>query len=78
MTVEDEHVFTGLRIPMNDQQLELDSQIQALAKTLVDSVRSVIFASFSIILWIIRAEPALLPLDSFTTCGIFSHKECQS
>ncbi len=36
--VDDEHFFTGLRLPSKDNQAEFDSQLLALTKVLVDSI----------------------------------------
>ncbi|WP_422115430.1 hypothetical protein [Brachybacterium sp. UNK5269] len=54
---EDSHVFSRLRIPLNEQQSEFDEQILNLALVLVDSINS-------------RQIAALLPKDSEETQSI--------
>ena len=42
--VDDEHFFTGLRLPSKDNQAEFDSQLLALTKVLVDSTNEEMIA----------------------------------
>jgi hypothetical protein len=49
LSSNDEHYFHSLRVPLNEQQSEFDTQIHGLAKTIVDSINvQILIKSYAI------------------------------